>query len=147
MLLAKLNEHCIIHTDKHIEKYEDPGTGPVTMYFRDGTTAQADVLVGADGVHSAVRSTFFGNLAAMNPSQEEKYTRCMEAKFSGTYAYRHPLSTAKIREINPDHPALKAMSTIVRAMNQYSLITLFLIRYFSKWCGKDKVDSQYFESY
>jgi salicylate hydroxylase len=32
----------------------------VTLRFEDGTSAQADALVGADGVHSRVRATLFG---------------------------------------------------------------------------------------
>lgn len=138
MLQAKLNEHCTIHTGKHLARYDDPNTGPITLYFRDGTTAQADVLVGSDGVHSSVRATFFGNLATTDPSQAEKYIQCMDPKWCGTYAYHHHLPTSKIREINPDHPALKALSTIVRTM-KWSDSLLTLIHH--KWCGKDKVGS------
>jgi 2-polyprenyl-6-methoxyphenol hydroxylase-like FAD-dependent oxidoreductase len=37
-----------------LSRYTDDGTG-ITLHFADGTTAVADVLVGADGVNSAVR--------------------------------------------------------------------------------------------
>ncbi|GHE46551.1 hypothetical protein [Streptomyces capitiformicae] len=39
---------------------------PVTGHFPDGTTAQHDVLVGADGIDSLVRRTLWG------PKQEHR---------------------------------------------------------------------------
>lgn len=43
----------------------------VTMRFQDGTTAQADCVVGADGIHSHVRKELFGEESSwVNP----KYT-------------------------------------------------------------------------
>lgn len=38
----------------------DRGTGPVTLRFDDGTSAAADAVVGADGVHSRVREILLG---------------------------------------------------------------------------------------
>jgi salicylate hydroxylase len=38
----------------------DSGTGAVRLVFADGQRAEADVVVGADGVHSVVRGTLFG---------------------------------------------------------------------------------------
>lgn len=52
--------------------FEEDNNG-VTLRFVDGTTARADVLVGADGVHSVVRNQLFG---------------AGEAEFSGCMAWR-----------------------------------------------------------
>ncbi|MBW9215572.1 hypothetical protein KV102_12045 [Mumia sp. zg.B53] len=38
--------------------YESRSDGTVTAFFRDGTSAMADLLVGADGTRSAVRAQF-----------------------------------------------------------------------------------------
>ena len=35
----------------------------IKLFFSDGTTAVADILVGADGIRSAVRATMYKNLA------------------------------------------------------------------------------------
>ncbi|RSM44923.1 FAD-dependent monooxygenase [Amycolatopsis balhimycina DSM 5908] len=43
-----------VHYDKALTHYENDGKG-VTAYFADGTSARGDVLVGADGIRSAVR--------------------------------------------------------------------------------------------
>jgi 2-polyprenyl-6-methoxyphenol hydroxylase-like FAD-dependent oxidoreductase len=55
VLLAGLE--AVVHFDKEFVRYEpaDGGTGQVTAYFADGTSATADVLVGADGARSRVR--------------------------------------------------------------------------------------------
>ena len=41
--------------EKRLVKIEDRGDQPVIAYFADGTTAEGDFVIGADGVHSAVR--------------------------------------------------------------------------------------------
>jgi salicylate hydroxylase/6-hydroxynicotinate 3-monooxygenase len=49
----------IIHLGKKLVGLEQ-GSGQVTLVFADGTRAQADAVVGADGVHSVVRDIIIG---------------------------------------------------------------------------------------
>jgi 2-polyprenyl-6-methoxyphenol hydroxylase-like FAD-dependent oxidoreductase len=49
----------VIHLNKKLVGLEQNG-GPVTLSFADGTTAKADAVIGADGVHSAVRDIIIG---------------------------------------------------------------------------------------
>src|ERR1700727_2358887 len=49
----------IIHLNKKLVRLEQDG-GPVTLFFADGTTASADAVIGADGVHSVVRDIIIG---------------------------------------------------------------------------------------
>ena len=49
-----------IHLNKTLECYEEDDQG-VTAHFADGTTARGDVLIGADGIKSAVRAQMHGN--------------------------------------------------------------------------------------
>jgi salicylate hydroxylase len=48
----------VLHLDKEFERYEQAADGTVTCHFTDGTTATADVLVGADGANSRVRRQY-----------------------------------------------------------------------------------------
>jgi salicylate hydroxylase/6-hydroxynicotinate 3-monooxygenase len=57
-LAAVVAEH-IIHLDKKLVGLEQ-GARHVTLVFGDGTRAQADAVIGADGVHSVVRELFIG---------------------------------------------------------------------------------------
>jgi 2-polyprenyl-6-methoxyphenol hydroxylase-like FAD-dependent oxidoreductase len=46
----------LVHLGKRFTHYEEEPRGQVTAYFDDGSTATADVLVGADGAGSRVRA-------------------------------------------------------------------------------------------
>ena len=75
---------------------------PLTLYFADGTTATADVLIGADGIRSAVRSTMFeGSSAAPRP------------KWTETIVYRSLIQREELDAIWTNHRATKSL-TIVR---------------------------------
>lgn len=48
-----------VHTGRELVRFEETAHG-VVLHFADGTTEHADVLIGADGVHSAVRRVLAG---------------------------------------------------------------------------------------
>ncbi|MER7334326.1 MULTISPECIES: NAD(P)/FAD-dependent oxidoreductase [unclassified Micromonospora] len=47
-----------VHFDKTFTRYEQRDDGTVTAHFADGSTATGDLLVAADGTHSAVRRQY-----------------------------------------------------------------------------------------
>ncbi|MFG3417326.1 FAD-dependent oxidoreductase [Micromonospora sp. NPDC049460] len=47
-----------VHFDKTFTRYEQGDDGTVTAHFADGSTATGDLLVAADGTHSAVRRQY-----------------------------------------------------------------------------------------
>ena len=62
--LVKLVPSQRAHFNKRIDSLEDKQGGPVVILFKDGTTATADAVIGADGVHSVVRAHLLGKEAA-----------------------------------------------------------------------------------
>ncbi len=44
-----------MHFDKRLAHIEDRADRPIVAHFTDGSSAEGDFLIGADGVHSAVR--------------------------------------------------------------------------------------------
>ncbi len=60
----------------------DGGGETAVARFADGTEAEADVIIGADGIHSAVRTTLFGPDAP---------------RFTGKICYRSVIPTAAVR--------------------------------------------------
>jgi 2-polyprenyl-6-methoxyphenol hydroxylase-like FAD-dependent oxidoreductase len=44
-----------LHFEKRLARIEDRPDRPVAVHFTDGTSAEGDFVIGADGVHSAVR--------------------------------------------------------------------------------------------
>ena len=57
--LASVVPDEIVHLNKKLVGLEQNG-GPVTLSFADGTSATADAVIGADGVHSLVRDIVVG---------------------------------------------------------------------------------------
>ena len=48
----------VVHFDKTFTHYEQHDNGTVTAYFSDGTSVTGDLLVGAEGTHSATRRQY-----------------------------------------------------------------------------------------
>jgi salicylate hydroxylase len=84
-VLAALVSPSIAHFGKRLIAMEDKEDG-VRIQFADGTTAEADCVIGADGVHSRIRKHLLG---AENPAAS--------AVFSGIVSYRGliPMETAR----------------------------------------------------
>lgn len=59
LLLTGLDD--IVHYDKTFERYENLPDGRVRAHFEDGTTADGDLLVAADGSNSRVRQQYLPN--------------------------------------------------------------------------------------
>lgn len=62
---------CRLHTRKRLAAYEydnaqvsEPDRSAIQIQFEDGTSATCDVLVGADGIKSRVRTKMLGQLAS-----------------------------------------------------------------------------------
>ena len=56
ILLAGLED--AVHFDKRFVRYEERADGKITAHFADGSMAEGDVLVAADGVNSPVRGQY-----------------------------------------------------------------------------------------
>ncbi|EQL01553.1 salicylate 1-hydroxylase [Ophiocordyceps sinensis CO18] len=75
--LAKLIPQGVAHFGKRLARLEETGLSDILLHFTDGTTATADCVIGADGVHSTVRKHLLG---AATPAATPV--------FSGIVAYR-----------------------------------------------------------
>jgi 6-hydroxynicotinate 3-monooxygenase len=73
-----------LHFGKRLVRLTDDGSG-VDLYFEDGTTTRADMVVGADGINSTVRQTLLG---------EEK------PSFSGIVGHRALIPGASLARLN-----------------------------------------------
>ncbi|KAF4593195.1 hypothetical protein EYR38_008907 [Pleurotus pulmonarius] len=109
MLQAKLGPNCRVLTSKRaIDFIVEDKSAQVSVVFSDGTRDTADILVGADGVHSTTRKCFFADLAnrQTDPVKAEAYLRLVLPKWSGTYAYRCNVPAEALQAKFPGHRAL-----------------------------------------
>lgn len=100
-----LTSQYTTHTSKRLVSYASSSTdGPITLSFTDGTTAEADVVIGSDGLRSATRANMYESLAAEagNASLRDH----ISARFSGLISYRTVIPRGKLAALNPIHRAL-----------------------------------------
>ncbi|KAF9224870.1 FAD/NAD(P)-binding domain-containing protein [Gyrodon lividus] len=116
---------CTVHFKKRLTSFAEPPqhdgglTEPITLSFADGTTATADILIGADGVRSAVRKTMFE--AASEDGDEADLKQYIDATWTGMVVYRSLFPAENLRKVDPENPSLREM--IVRAGKGKSIVT------------------------
>lgn len=69
------NEIC--HFGKRLTELEELESGKIKLHFNDNTTAEADCVIGADGIHSVIRRYLLGD-----------HDPAVEPVFTGSVAYR-----------------------------------------------------------
>lgn len=97
------------HFCKKLVSYVDNALEPLVMQFQDGTTATCDVLVGADGIKSAVRKSMYNQMAdrADDEKSADQLRRHVHATWTGQVAYRHLILAEDLKNATPDHPGLR----------------------------------------
>jgi 6-hydroxynicotinate 3-monooxygenase len=84
--LESLVPKDIVQLGRRVQSFEETPRG-VTMRFADGSIAEADMVIGADGVHSVVREHLFG---------------LERPRFSGRVAYRTVFPAALLGDLQLD---------------------------------------------
>jgi salicylate hydroxylase len=107
-LLRRLPPSYRIHCSKRLRSYTQRQGGPINLLFEDGTKASCDVLVGADGLKSAVRRSLLGEKAQWaqsenNWSEAADIAALIEPAWSGTNAYRAVIPADRLRARDPHH--------------------------------------------
>ncbi|KAG2035547.1 hypothetical protein BDR03DRAFT_1012407 [Suillus americanus] len=106
ILMRSIPSSCTVHFNKRLTKYEKQSPGSLILYFADDSTSAADVLVGADGIHSSVRKTFFETIGpdTVDPSKIRYYS---DPTWTGTLVYRSLFPAEKLSKLDPNNVALK----------------------------------------
>ncbi|KAJ2916737.1 hypothetical protein MD484_g3704, partial [Candolleomyces efflorescens] len=107
-LLQNMPRSARIHCSKRLRSYNQRPTGPIELSFEDGTTATCDILIGADGLKSAVRRSMFTEKAriAHSEGRTAEAAECeasIEPVWSGTNAYRALIPAERLSARYPGH--------------------------------------------
>ncbi|KAI8996447.1 FAD/NAD(P)-binding domain-containing protein [Trametes punicea] len=115
VLLRHLPSRCRTFTRKRLISYQQtsgPSRNAVVLHFQDGTSASYDLLIGADGIKSAARSTLVKELASIararsRPGDAQRLLEAEYPRWSGTLAYRAVIPSDKLRALIPSHRVLE----------------------------------------
>ena len=112
-LLRQLGARCRTHPAKRLVSVVQPPSAaqPVQLVFADGSAATCDVLVGADGVASAVRADMLEAVADELLARGEadaaaEARRAVKPVWSGTMVYQTTIPAAALRARAADHRVL-----------------------------------------
>lgn len=93
------------HFNKRCVGARQLSDGQMQITFADGTTAEADVLLGADGIRSNVRTYVIGaDKAGEDSSKKDEIAEVVRVAFTNTIAYRGlvPLEQARQNGVDID---------------------------------------------
>ena len=112
-ILNRLPSSCSTFPSKRLESYTQQPGDAILLRFQDGSTATCDILLGADGVKSAVRKTMLHEASSWAESQQRnadaaELRSLSEPHFSGFFSYRALIPAEKLSSISPQHHALSS---------------------------------------
>jgi salicylate hydroxylase len=121
-MVAVLERHlpvsCTVHPGKRLVNYIEPeqedadSTSPIRLEFADGTTATTDVLIGADGIRSAVRKTMFEVASKDTSNDKTDLRQYIDATFTGMSVYRSLVSAEALKKENPENISLTEFTMV-----------------------------------
>jgi salicylate hydroxylase len=90
---------------------QDTKQGTVELLFTDGTKETCNLLIGSDGIKSAVRKTMLIDKSKAAASQgrlkeAEEYLNLIEPTWTGIVAYRALIPTERLQAYKDAHPEL-----------------------------------------
>ena len=118
-----------VHFGKSLSSFATPAgkASPITLEFKDGSTSTCDILIGADGIHSATRQTMLelaaqdseANGSATDDNRLTSIRNMKEPIWSGHTAYRTVANAGRLRNLNPNHRTLSTFQIVSSVLRSY----------------------------
>ncbi|KAH9474777.1 Salicylate hydroxylase [Psilocybe cubensis] len=103
VLLKHISPSIKVHLSHRLISYRELEEGLVELEFKNGNKVTCDLLIGADGINSAIRKTFLRN---KNGWSEEEAAQKAQPLWTGSTVYRNTIDAELIRKDSPNHRAL-----------------------------------------
>lgn len=119
VLTKQLPDSFTLHTSKRLVTYVTNDSGEISLQFTDGSSAACDVLVGCDGIKSAVRGVLYQSLAekARQTGDDARASELLtKAKpvWSGRILYRSVVPKGVLETISPGNPLAQKPHMVTR---------------------------------
>lgn len=142
-LLNRLPSSSGAFPSKRLESYTQQPAEEITLHFQDGSTATCDILLGADGVKSAVRKSMLHEAASLAESQHRdadaaELRNLSEPHFSGFFCNRALIPAEKLSSISSQHRALSSGVQVCYSLLRVSDTVFYHIM---QYLGKNLVSS------
>jgi 2-polyprenyl-6-methoxyphenol hydroxylase-like FAD-dependent oxidoreductase len=90
VLFEQLPDESKVRTSKRVYKV-DYSTAGVVVHCEDGSTHSGDIVVGADGVHSAVKPLMLQHVEESKPGSTKKDQNSVSAEYSCIFGLGNPV--------------------------------------------------------
>lgn len=145
VLLRRLPKRCQTHCSKRLRSYSQRRSGPIDLLFEDGSTTTCDVLIGADGLKSAVRKSFMGEKTQRGQSDGTEIVdinASTDAVWSGTIAYRALIPAERLKARAPNHRVFSQATQVCWPL-PWTMATDLWHRFISIWAKMAQVITSY----
>ncbi|KAF8857859.1 monooxygenase [Acephala macrosclerotiorum] len=90
VLFDHIKDKSKVRTSKRVTTIEQTSSG-VTVTCKDGSSYSGDIVVGADGIHSTVRSLMQDHIEKSNPGSTEKDRKSISAEYNCIFGLGKPV--------------------------------------------------------
>lgn len=90
VLFDHIKDKSKVHTSKRVTTIEQTSSG-VTVTCKDGSSYSGDIVVGADGIHSTVRTLMQDHIEKSNPGSTEKDRKSISAEYNCIFGLGKPV--------------------------------------------------------
>lgn len=109
VLVGRLPSHCKTYFSRRLQSYSQRKGAKIDLFFSDNSRETCDVLIGADGIKSAVRRSLLMEQAEYatrsgRVDEADDILRRINPKWSGIVAYRALIPTARLQAHRDAHP-------------------------------------------
>ncbi|CZR66056.1 uncharacterized protein PAC_15957 [Phialocephala subalpina] len=131
-----IHDKSKIHTSKRVCQIDHNDNG-VTVKCEDGSTYSGDIVVGADGIHSTVRTSMQQHIEKMSPGKVDKDKKAISAEYNCIFGIGKPIEGGNLIPGDTHRSYLNGYSSLVFVGKDYSLYWFLFSKLDKKYVGKD----------